>query len=390
MFINERLRNLAVALEWCGWLRRTLVWAVHLGMFLASGAVAFLLRFDFNVPASERHDLLFGLVVWITVKSAVFRLLNLDRGWWRFVSISDVMRISSANLMGTVASALVIRFFGPPAFPRSVYFLDLVVCLLATSGGRVLVRLLREVYHRGGAAGEKQTLIYGAGAAGISLLREIRANPKISYAICGFVDDDHRKARLVIQGVSVLGTGADLSKLATTRRIEMVLIAVPAATGSEMTRILRVCQEAGVAYKTVPGLGEIIEGNGLATQIRDVAVEDLLGRNPVRLEDNQIRSTLEGKGRTGHRRRRLHRLRTVPPDRPLPPRRDCGIRNRRIPPVRNRSRNAPSLPPDALLPRDREHTESNSRGRGLAPVLAVGRLSRRRLQARPHDGGPRF
>jgi FlaA1/EpsC-like NDP-sugar epimerase len=294
MSTNDRILRLAAALEWHEWLRRPVIWGTHLGLFLVSGVAAFLLRFDFSIPASESHDLVFGLAVWLIVKSSVFRWLVLDRGWWRFVSIDDVMRISFGNFIGSLAGFLVIRWFGPPGFPRTIYFLDLVVCFLATSGIRILVRSLQETVNQGGR-GEKRTLIYGAGAAGISLLREIRANPKLPYAIFGFVDDDRRKVRLVIQGARVLGIGADLRKLVTKHRIEVVLIAVPAATGSEMTRILRLCQEAAVTYKTVPGLGEIIESNHLAHQIRDVAVEDLLGRNPVRLEGDQIRGALEGK-----------------------------------------------------------------------------------------------
>jgi len=93
----------------------------------------------------------------------------------------------------------------------------------------------------------------------------------------------------------VLGSGASLAELVRRYKIDLILIAIPSATGSQMTRILRLCQEAGVVYKTVPGLGEVIEGNGLAKQIRDVAVEDLLGRSPVRLEERAIREKLAGK-----------------------------------------------------------------------------------------------
>src|ERR1035441_8447167 len=215
MSLTDRILKAAASLEWRESLRRPLIWGTHLGLFLVSGAAAFLLRFDFSIPASEFRDLLFGLAVWLVVKSAVFRWLGLDRGWWRFVSIDDVMRISFGNFIGSLASFLVIRCFGPPGFPRSICFLDLVVCFLGTSCVRILIRILRETYYHGGRGGEKQTLIYGAGAAGISLLREIRANRKLPYAICGFVDDDHRKARLLIQGARGLGTGAERSKAAT-------------------------------------------------------------------------------------------------------------------------------------------------------------------------------
>ena len=126
-------------------------------------------------------------------------------------------------------------------------------------------------------------------------MREIRGNPRLSFVPCGFIDDDPNKHGLVIQGIKVIGSGERLQQIVRERRIDTVLIAMPSTSGSDMTRILRYCFDAGVSYKTVPGFGELIESNSLAHQIRDVAVEDLLGRKPVRLEENQIRRALEGK-----------------------------------------------------------------------------------------------
>ena len=141
----------------------------------------------------------------------------------------------------------------------------------------------------------RATLIYGAGGPGVSLLREIRANAKLPYVVRGFIDDDPRKAGLLIHGMKVLGSGTDLPRLVARYRAEMVLIAATAGNSSQMTRILTLCQEAGVAYKLVPCFGEMIQDRGLAQQIRDVSVEDLLGRNPVRLDEGPIRTGLEGK-----------------------------------------------------------------------------------------------
>lgn len=295
MPLNEKLLKLAAALEFRDWLRRPLIWTTHLGLFLFSGASAFLLRYDFNVPPGDLRYLWFGLLIWLPLKSVGFRLLGLDRGWWRFVSIDDVTRICFGNFIGSLAASFVIRFAGPPGFPRSVYVLDFVICFLSTSAVRVAVRMACETQSQGGMEGEKRTIIYGAGAAGIALLREIRANPKLSYAIKGFIDDDQRKVGLTFQSVRVLGTGADLARKVTKHRIELVLIAIPAASGPQMSRILRLCHDAGVTSKTIPGLAESIEGNGLAHQIRDVAVEDLLGRTPVKLQQHQILGTLKGK-----------------------------------------------------------------------------------------------
>jgi FlaA1/EpsC-like NDP-sugar epimerase len=219
----------------------------------------------------------------------------MDRGWWRYASIRDVVRLVAANLAGSVLGCFALPWFAPQGFPRSIYFLDFMLCFGMTAGVRLAVRLAFEFSRLPNLTVRKRTLIYGAGDAGVALLREIQQNPALSYEIVGFIDDAPAKVGSFIHRVRVLGNGAVLSYIVAAQNIETVLIAMPSANGTEMTDILKRCNEAGVSYKTVPGLAEVIEGNGLATQIRDVAVEDLLGRNPVHLEENQIRAALQGK-----------------------------------------------------------------------------------------------
>jgi len=276
-------------------MHRLMVWVAQTAAFALAGVAAFLLRFDLSIPEVHLKHLAFGLSVWLVAKSIVFRVAALDRGWWRYVSVVDLVRIGLGNFAGSALAYVVIRTLGPAGFPRSIYLLDLILCFLATSGLRLAARIAAEACERGRTdAAARRTLIYGAGAAGVVLLREIRQNAALPYRVAGFLDDDRAK-----QGLRVLGervyAATDLEAVVKRLAIEMVLIAIPSAAGPQMTRILRMCQEAGVAYKTVPGLEEVIEGNGLARQIRDVAVEDLLGRSPVRLEEDKMRATLEGK-----------------------------------------------------------------------------------------------
>jgi FlaA1/EpsC-like NDP-sugar epimerase len=275
---------------------RLLVWTAQLAIFVLAGVGAFLLRFDFAIPASVLRYLALGLAVWLLVKSVVFRVAGLDRGWWRYVSVVDIFRIGLGNCAGSAISYLVIRTLGPPGFPRSIYVLDLILCFLGTAGVRVVVRMVAEATRSSGNGngGSKRTLIYGAGDAGVGLLRETRQNPSLPYAVVGFVDDDPRKSGMRILGATVYGA-EQLAATVRKLRVDMVLIAIPSATGTHMTAILRRCIAAGVAYKTIPGLGDVIETKALASQIREVAVEDLLGRNPVRLEVDRIRSRVEGK-----------------------------------------------------------------------------------------------
>ena len=124
------------------------------------------------------------------------------------------------------------------------------------------------------------------------MLREIRSNARLAYRVIGFVDDLAERKGTHVAGVPVLGGGDAIRSLVAKHRIEMVLIAIPSATGTEMTRILELCHAARCDCRTVPGLGEMIEGCGLTGQIREVAVEDLLGRTPVRLEEGLGQHTI--------------------------------------------------------------------------------------------------
>jgi FlaA1/EpsC-like NDP-sugar epimerase len=280
------------------WLiRRALVWAAQIALFALSAGAAFLVRFDFSLPSGYGRALGFALVIWVAVKIVVFRVAKLDRGLWRYVSAVDLVRLAIANTGASAAACVLILLFGPVGFPRSIYLLDLMICFLLTSGLRLAVRIGLEATSERWRSREtqKRTLIYGAGGAGTMLLREIRTNSRLAYRVVGFVDDLAARQGLRVSGVTVLGGGDAIRALVSKHRIEMVLIAIPSATGTEMTRILELCHTAGVECRTVPGLGEMIEGHGLTGQIREVAVEDLLGRTPVRLEEGRIRASIEGK-----------------------------------------------------------------------------------------------
>ena len=273
--------------------RRSLVFISQLLIFAFSGAAAFLLRFDLTIPRQFARYLLVALPIWIIVKGIVFHLTQLNRRGFRYVSVSDFYRLTAANVAGSLVSYALILLLAPSGFPRAIYLIDLILCMLATGGLPVAARIVLESIQRGQShVHEKRTIIYGAGDAGITLLREIRNNPRLAYCVRGFIDDRSEKRGILISSVPVLGKGDDIAAVVKRHRIEIILIAIPSATGTQMTRILELCHSAGAECKTVPGMGEIIEGHGLAGQIREVAVEDLLGRTPVRLEEQAIRNTI--------------------------------------------------------------------------------------------------
>jgi FlaA1/EpsC-like NDP-sugar epimerase len=275
---------------------RPLLWVGQWLLCALSVFVAFQLRFDYDVPLYYKRYLYIVLIVWPIVKLAVFFLFGLSRGWWRYVSLSDLVRLTMANLAATTAVTMVTLFTLPPGFPRTIYLIDFLLCLGLTAALRISRRLQLELsaaLHRDQSSG--RTLIYGADDAGVALLRELRTNPAAAYNPVGLLDDDASKVGVTIQDVRVLGTGKELVEIARAKKIGTVLVAIPSASGPQMIKILQRCREAGVAVKIIPPLSRMLENVNLASQIRAVAVEDLLGRSPVLLEHQRIEGKIAGR-----------------------------------------------------------------------------------------------
>jgi FlaA1/EpsC-like NDP-sugar epimerase len=238
-----------------------------------------------------------ALCIWAAAKSAAFIVGAVSQGSWRHTSVFDAVRIVLANSAGSILGGLVIfHLIGPLGIPRSVYILDWLISCLLTLGGRLAARVVVTAISTSSVEGERaNTLIYGAGAAGLALLWELRQNQSLMCDVIGIVDDDQSKVGLVLDGKKVMGTGESLGALVQKYAIKRVLIAIPSATGPQMVRILRLATDAKVEYKMVPSLGELVQGTELGKQIREVAVEDLLGRKPVHLDQDRIRERVQGR-----------------------------------------------------------------------------------------------
>jgi FlaA1/EpsC-like NDP-sugar epimerase len=270
---------------------------LDLAAFALSTFLAFELRFDGALPAQYFHPMGVALCIWAAAKSASFIVGAVIRGSWRHISVHDAVRIVLAVSAGSMLGGLVIFLLvGPWGIPRSVYILDwLISCVLAL-GGRLAVRVILTARSRRRVEGERtRTIIYGAGAAGLALLWEVRQNHTLMCDVIGIVDDDPSKVGLVLDGKRVMGTGTALEALVQKHAIKRLLIAIPSATGPQMVRILKFATDAKVEYKMVPSLGELVQGTELGTQIREVAVEDLLGRTPVHLDLERIRERIQGR-----------------------------------------------------------------------------------------------
>lgn len=281
--------------------RRWLILAFQFALVTISLVTAYLLRFDYSIPKREVELLQKGLLVALAAKGVAFRTGGLDKGWSRFMGISDLYLTLRANIMGSVLFAVGAYFVTGGAFSRSVYGIDFLVCLLLTAMARCAPRIYSEMFAKEFSRKvRKRLIIYGAGLAGATLLREVRMNPSLGYRAIGFIDDDENKRNIRVLGLPVLGTGRDAVRICATwqrkrSRIDEIVIAMPSATGHQMTEALANCRAAGVPCKTVPSVGELLSGKVLSSQIREVSVLDLLGREPVSLDESEIRNTIQGR-----------------------------------------------------------------------------------------------
>jgi len=281
--------------------RRPLVYLCNIFIVACSLVLAFFLRFDFSVPRTETRLLFRGLVLAVLLKPIAFYWGRLDRGWWRFLGARDVLRVLQANAAGSAALTVASLLLLGARFPRTIYFVDFLLCFLGTAGARFAVRLYYEAVASDlNNEGGKGLIIYGAGQSGRTLLREILSNRSLGYHVIGFLDDDPKKRNVNFLNVPVLGTGRDVARIVdrrkhNRRKVEEILLAMPSATRRQMQEALANCRAAGVSCKMIPSIGELLSGKVLTSQIRNVEITDLLGREPVQLEEEPIRFTIAGR-----------------------------------------------------------------------------------------------
>jgi FlaA1/EpsC-like NDP-sugar epimerase len=258
--------------------------------------LSFLLRFDFHLPASMGELFRESLAVVLIVKLAVFLSFRFYRNLWRYTSLRDAIDIVRVVITASLVSALVLALTGVlPALPRSILVIDCFLLLFMVSASRLAWRFYRELSMAHAGGGGSRTLIFGAGAAGSQLLHEIRRQADSPYNVAGFIDDDAAKQGKYLNGVPVLGTRDQLPALVRKQGIKQIIFAIPSARGSELRNIIESCTALDVRFSTLPTLADIIDGRVSVFQIRNVEISDLLGRDPVVLDEEVISVFLTGK-----------------------------------------------------------------------------------------------
>jgi len=276
-----------------------LIAALQCLIIVLSYAAAHLLRFDFRIPEPYLTTFWQSLLPVLVLKVAIFYWFGLFSGWWRYVSMADLLGIVKANAMASLVITATFVFYNRfEGIPRSVIALDGIICFLAIGGIRFATRAWRENYLplvRRSAAGARRLLVVGAGDAGLAIVRELRVNRKLGLEPVGYVDDDSKKIGSSLLGLKVLGSTGEIARICDQYAVDEAVIAIPSASGRKIREIVDACASCGVRNKILPGYGELIDGKVSFDRIREVDLEDLLGRNPIVLDEAQISSYLKGK-----------------------------------------------------------------------------------------------
>ena len=281
--LADRLRN------------RSAAFGHDLLMIPLAWLAAFWLRFNLgSIPEPYFSQALAVLPVVVGVQGAVFWYFGLYRGVWRFASIPDLMRIVKAVVVGVALCAVAVFLLTRMAgIPRSVFPLHALLLVLLLGGPRLAYRWLKDqhLYYRD----EKRVLIVGAGRAGELLVRDLLRDRSHGYHPVGFVDDDREKKGREIHGVRVLDYSKRIPEVVERLRIDLILIALPSANSAQMRRLVRLCERSGAAMRTLPRLQDLVSGRATVNALRAIAIEDLLGREPVELDWETIRAGVTGK-----------------------------------------------------------------------------------------------
>src|SRR6201985_514204 len=285
------------------------VYRNRLGQILADAALvalayflAFQLRFlDDPHGWPHRYEVLFAQSVGFVVagKLIIFAAAGLYQKWWRYVSGRDFLFIGRAVAISS--ALLVIAFSVVQPFdhrlPRSVEVIDFMLTLILIAGARLLVRLIIERPSKGARVPKHEVLVVGAGKGGQMVVRELRLHPALGGTAIGFVDDDPRKRGMRMNGgVKVLGSTDEIAPILDETAPDEVIIAIPSAPRTLRAQVLAACRERRIRVRTLPTVFELLRGGVKQNrQLRDVRVEDVLGREPIVVELDRVGAYLHDK-----------------------------------------------------------------------------------------------
>ncbi|WP_052447466.1 polysaccharide biosynthesis protein [Clostridium polynesiense] len=262
-----------------------------------SFVLALLFRFDTDIPEIYLSGYKRAALVVTLIYIAIFYLFNLYKSLWSLASI-DEFTLGGLGNVAANSAVLILSSFFQNRMPYSVIILSGIFITIFTLGFRLLFRIYRRVVlmcRRADKSSFKRVLVVGAGDAGITIVKEIYRHYEMKYQVIGFIDDDKNKQGKVITGHRVLGNRNDIEGIAVIYDIDLIIIAIPSLSMEERKKLVRICNNSNCETKIIPGVYELLDGKVSLSRMRNVDVKDLLGREPVTLDNKGISDYLTGK-----------------------------------------------------------------------------------------------
>ncbi|MDD4753984.1 MAG: nucleoside-diphosphate sugar epimerase/dehydratase [Desulfitobacteriaceae bacterium] len=259
-----------------------------------------IIRFEGEIPSEYYQGFFDCYIPFTAVLIVSFFLFGLYRRTLKYASIGELLvvvgAVSCAVFVNTVGSYFINGQDFP--LPRSIFILHWLLTIALVGASRLVWRLMRDYgikMNRSGGLEAKRVLVVGAGDAGVLVIKELKAHYNGSINIVGFIDDDLNKQKMIVQGIAVLGVRNDIPELVNKHEVEEIIIAMPSAGGRVIRETVSLCRDTKAKVKILPGVYDIIDGKVQVSKIRDVQVEDLLGREPVKVDLDKITGYIKGK-----------------------------------------------------------------------------------------------
>ena len=264
--------------------------------------VGLLIRFDMAVPQDAATSTLYAMVFTIPLRVLILAAFGMYQRLWQYSSVRDLIVITAAVSSSYLASMAVVMISSPLSWSRGAALISYMVALGLVGATRLSTRLRAEFANHKAANGRANgtnssgctVLIVGAGSAGAMVAKELANHPEIGKRAVGFIDDDPEKIGSVLLSLPVLGTRDQIAQVVQSHRVHEIIIAMPSAPGSVIRATMDACKDLKVRMKTLPGVYELVDGKVSVKQLRDIQIEDLLGREPVDLDLDQIGAYLAG------------------------------------------------------------------------------------------------
>lgn len=283
--------------------RNRFIFAADLLFIIACVVGSYMLRFELGFTFKKyMHSMYWMIGVALVIKPLVYYKFGLYRRLWNYASIKEMqlilLAVTAASAIVSTVIILLASFSVFIGFPRSVLIIDWILSLIAVGGVRFSIRFFSELEKRNtkqNRSGHHRALIVGAGDAGAIVLREIQNNPQLGMTPVGFIDDDPKKLNLEISNVRVVGTTDQIKSMIDRLHVDDVFFAIPSAPGRVIRVVSESCRAKGVPFRTMPGIYELLGGKVNINRLREVEITDLLRRDPVRLDQDNIGPIIYGK-----------------------------------------------------------------------------------------------